>query len=108
MNIESLARDAHHVMAILVSPNQRDILLVDVDAGLPDEETAALCSAGFFYAGAVGVVHGQPEIVVTEALPPDTLFTVGCSYRCHVQAQCGDSAKWLSDLHDLPDMRGDA
>lgn len=106
MDIKTLASEGQHVMGVLANHNGRDILLVELDAAaVPEAEVTALRSAGFFYAGAVGCIAGQPEIVMAEVLPPDTMFALGAAYRNHVRGQSGDSVKGLRDLYEKPDTR---
>jgi hypothetical protein len=105
MNIEVLARDGQHTCGIVAAPDQSDAALVDLAKELTEDERADFQARGWYFAGLVGVVNGNPELALEHALPPALIFAVGIAHQRLIQQRQGDSVDWLARLHQMPDFR---
>jgi hypothetical protein len=107
---EALTQEAGVCLAILANPRNGDVQLIDVDAApLPADVVLRYHVRGLEFAGLLGLVNGQPRVVLEDVLSDALMLSVrleflrlyGAAIEQVENSLKGDSALWLERLWRL-------
>jgi hypothetical protein len=90
-NLEQLASDAEYVVGILANPDKTDVQFVDCTRHVPVDTAKVYAERGLVFVGVVGLVAGQPRVVLTgDDLEPEAITAIAQAFVAHVRK----SVRW--------------